>query len=85
MKKIWTKPYGTDGSELWIGVPSWQEPKEKLSIKFAYLKGGKVPRTAPEVPEEVVVDMVAMLAEHGRLTATDLDKLATVLQTARHR
>jgi hypothetical protein len=77
MKPIWKKPFRTEDAELWLGVPSWDpDNKEgKLSIKFAYRKNGKIPRTAPEVPEEVVTDMVLMLADHGRLSSEDKERL----------
>ena len=71
MKPIWRKPYGKGDDELWIGVPSWDNEDGKLSIKFAYRKDGRIPRTAPEVPEEVVIEMVMMLGEHGRLSPED--------------
>ena len=77
MKAIWKKPHGQGDNELWLGVPSWDADNEqgKLSIKFAYRKDGKVPRTAPEVPEEVVVEMIEMLGEHGRLGPEDRERL----------
>jgi hypothetical protein len=76
VKTIWKKPYGD--CELRLGIPSWdkQNREGKLSIKFVYWKNDRIPRTAPEVPEDVVVDMVAMLAEHGRLSAQDRRKLS---------
>jgi hypothetical protein len=88
MKPIWKKPYVTTGEEadeLWLGVPSWDpENKDgKLSIKFAYRKNGRIPRTAPEVPEDVVADMVVMLAEHGRISPDDLNKLRGILTSSR--
>jgi hypothetical protein len=84
VKPIWKQPYGAsgeEGDELWLGVPSWDSDNKegKLSIKFAYRKNGRIPRTAPEVPENVVVDMVVMLAEHGRLSSEDLVKLEGIL------
>lgn len=77
MKPIWKKPYGQGDDELWLGVPSWDVDNEhgKLSIKFAYRKDGRIPRTAPEVPEEVVVEMLVMLGEHGRLSPEDRERL----------
>ena len=87
MRPIWKKAYGEGDSELWLGVPSWDPENEhgKLSIKFAYRKDGRIPRTAPEVPEDVVVAMVDMLAEHGRLSSQDLDKLEGLVKNPRHR
>lgn len=79
VKPIWRKPYGDD--ELWLGVPSWDVDNErgKLSIKFAYKKDGRIPRTAPEVPEEVVVEMLVMLCEHGRLSPEDRDRIEGII------
>ena len=79
MKPIWRKPYGKGDDELWIGVPSWDNEDGKLSIKFAYRKDGRIPRTAPEVPEEVVIEMVMMLGEHGRLSPEDRDRLERMI------
>jgi len=77
VKAIWKQPYGQGDAELWLGVPSWDVDNEhgKLSIKFAYRKDGRIPRTAPEVPEEVVVEMLVMLGEHGRLSPEDRERL----------
>jgi hypothetical protein len=81
VKPIWKQLYGNDGSELWLGVPSWDSENKlgKLSIKFAYKKDGRIPRTAPEVPEDVVVEMIAMLTEHGRLSPEDRDRLERMI------
>lgn len=81
MKAIWKQPYGEDDAELWLGVPSWDAENEqgKLSIKFAYRKNGRIPRTAPEVPEEVVVEMLVMLGEHGRLNPEDRERLERMI------
>jgi hypothetical protein len=77
MRPIWKKQHGTNDAELWLGVPSWDPENKhgKLSIKFAYKKDGRIPRTAPEVPEDVVPEMIAMLAEHGRLSPEDRERL----------
>lgn len=88
MKPIWKKSMSSDSEgnhELWLGVPSWDKENERgeLSIKFAYQKGGRVPRTAPEVPENIVMEMVVMLAEHGRLGPDDLGKLQGLLNQPR--
>jgi hypothetical protein len=81
VRPIWKKPYGQGDNELWLGVPSWDAANEqgKLSIKFAYRKDGRIPRTAPEVPEEVVVEMVGMLGEHGRLSPEDRERLEAII------
>lgn len=81
VKPIWRKPHGNADDELWLGVPSWDADNEdgKLSIKFAYRKDGRIPRTAPEVPEEVVVEMIEMLGEHGRLGPGDRERLERMI------
>jgi hypothetical protein len=85
MKPIWKQPYEGEEAELWLGVPSWDRENEngRLSIKYAYRKNGRIPRTAPEVPEDVVVDMAIMLVEHGRLSAEQLDRLEDTLNRTR--
>jgi hypothetical protein len=87
MRPIWKQPYSGDEeeAELWLGVPSWDMENEngKLSIKYAYRKNGRIPRTAPEVPEDVVVDMILMLAQHGRLSPEQLDRLEELLNRLR--
>jgi len=80
MRPIWKKSLrGSD--ELWLGVPSWDmDNKEgKLSIKFAYRKNGRIPRTAPEVPEEIVLEMILMLAEQQRLSPEQADRLEQIV------
>ena len=81
MKPIWKKPYGQEEDELWLGVPSWDMDNKdgKLSVKFAYRKDGRIPRTAPEVPEEVVVEMLVMLGEHGRLGLEDRERVERMI------
>lgn len=81
MRPIWKKPYGQGDAELWIGVPSWDVNNEegKLSVKFAYRKDGRIPRTAPEVPEEIVIEMLVMLGEHGRLGPEERERLENTI------
>jgi hypothetical protein len=87
MRAIWKHQYGNTNEELWLGIPTWDpENKEgKLSVKFVYRKNGRIPRTSPEVPEKVVVDMIKFLGEHGRLSAAQLDELEELLQRIRHK
>jgi hypothetical protein len=81
VKPIWKKPHGEGNDELWLGVPSWDVDNKdgKLSIKFAYRKDGRVPRTAPEVPEEIVVEMLMMLGEHRRLSLENLERIEEMI------
>jgi hypothetical protein len=87
MKPIWRQPYGEVDHELWLGVPTWDPDNKEglLSIKFAYRVNGRIPRTAPEVPERVITPMVVMLGEHGRLKAEDLDQLEALVNRLRGR
>jgi hypothetical protein len=87
MRPIWKHQYGNSGNELWLGVPTWDPENEegKLSVKFVYRKNGRIPRTSPEVPEDIVVDMIKFLGEHGRLSAEQLDQIEELLQRLHRR
>ena len=75
MTAVWTPsmittykvPY-RDG-ELRIGWASWDKGEyEARSIKFAYLdSSGKISRGSPELPFDVLVDMLLLAAEQGEL------------------
>lgn len=74
MTPTYTKPY-KDG-DLRIGWASWDRDKEtkkmrykSRSIKYAYLKDGKISRGAPELPFDILLDMVVLAAEQGELEA----------------
>ena len=60
-------PY-RDG-ELRIGWASWDDGKyEARSIKYAYRdSSGKVSRGSPELPFDVLVDMLVLADEQGEL------------------
>ena len=60
-------PY-RDG-ELRIGWASWDDGTlEARSIKFAYRdSSGKISRGSPELPFDVLVDMLVLAADHGEL------------------
>ena len=60
-------PY-RDG-ELRIGWASWDDGDfEQRSIKFAYRdSSGKISRGSPELPFEILVDMLRLAAEQGEL------------------
>lgn len=87
MKPIWKEEFEDEGNELWLGVPTW-DPNNKdgqLSIKFAYRVNGRIPRTAPEVPERVITPMLLMLGEHGRLKPEDIDQVEALVNRLRGR
>ena len=63
-------PY-RDG-ELRIGWASWDDGKyESRSIKYAYRdSSGKISRGSPELPFDVLVDMLLLAEDQGELGAT---------------
>ena len=63
-------PYRED-DELRIGWASWDDGTLKArSIKFAYRdSSGKISRGSPEVPFDVLVDMLVLAADQGELAA----------------
>lgn len=85
MRPIWRQPYGSGDDELWLGVPTWANPKDELSIKYAYRRNGRLPRTAPEIPERVVTPMLLMLGKHGRLTPEELEQIEAMVNHLRGR
>lgn len=73
MIPTYTKPY-KDG-DLRIGWASWDRDKETKkmrykhrSIKYAYPgENGSISRGAPELPFDILLDMVVVAAEEGEL------------------
>ena len=59
-----------DGSDIRIGWASWDKGNfESKSIKFAYKDGsGKISRGSPEVPFDVLIEMVIFAYEQGELS-----------------
>ena len=84
MRPVWKKVLDED-QELWLGIPTWDRKNVEgfLSVKYAYRKNGRVPRSAPEVPEEVAVEMVLMLGENRRLSQQQLEKLEQMVKRLR--
>lgn len=73
------KEYG-DG-ELRIGWASWDNNHlEHRSIKYAYKdRSGKVSRGCPEIPFDVLVDMINFAYEEGELSNEHIEKLRNIL------
>ena len=65
--------------ELRIGWASWDDGNyEERSIKFAYPdSSGKISRGSPELPFEVLVDMLRLAADQGELDKVVPQSLAT--------
>ena len=75
MIPTFTKPYRN--GELRIGWASWDKGKFKdKSIKYAYRDdSGKISRGCPELPFDILVDMVVLANEQGELSSKDLERL----------
>jgi hypothetical protein len=75
MIPTFTKRY-RDG-ELRIGWASWDKGKYRdKSIKYAYRdESGKISRGCPEVPFDILVDMVILAKEQGELSSKDIGRL----------
>ncbi len=79
MITIWHKKYddegGTEG-EIRIGWASWDEGHTTKSIKWAYPdSSGKISRGSPEVPFDVLVEMILFALEEGQLTKEQINRL----------
>lgn len=88
-KKGYTDKLGTDG-ELRVGWASWDEGAfEKRSIKWAYKgRDGRVARTSPELPVDVLVEMALFAYEQRELSPEQVERLRTAflrLETRRAR
>lgn len=73
MKMTSRKTYikGETQGDLRIGWASWDDGSYTArSIKWAYQdKSGKISRGAPEIPFDILLDMVTYAAEQGELNA----------------
>ena len=71
--------------DLRIGWASWDHGDYKArSIKWAYKdKSGKISRGAPEIPFDILVDMVTFAADQGELDRLPELKTAHAKLTAR--
>lgn len=75
MIPIFAKRYRN--GELRIGWASWDGGKYKSkSIKYAYRDdSGKISRGCPELPFDILVDMVLLAKEQGELSSEDSGRL----------
>lgn len=80
MIPTFTKRY-RDG-ELRIGWASWDKGKYKAkSIKYAYQdESGKISRGCPELPFDILVDMVILANEQGELSSKDVERLKKIFR-----
>jgi hypothetical protein len=76
------KPHHEKG-DLRIGWASWDEGTfECRSIKWAYHDAsGKISRGSPEIPFNVLVDMVLLAHEQGELSTKDTRRLRKAFGT----
>jgi len=81
MKKDYEDEDGIAG-EIRIGWASWDEGQYKAkSIKWAYKdKTGKISRGSPEVPFDVLVEMVLFALKNGELRKEQVTDLQKALQ-----
>ncbi len=72
------EPY-RDG-ELRIGWASWDKGRfEERSIKYAYRDdSGKISRGCPELPFDILVDMVAAALRQGELSLEEITQIREV-------
>ena len=77
------RPYqhGETVGDLRIGWASWDGNQYKArSIKWAYRdESGKISRGSPEIPLDMLADMVVLAHEQGELDASDVAKIRTAI------
>ncbi len=86
MVPIYRKTVNGENGELWLGWPTWdpQGRDRKMSVKFVYPRSdGRPARSSPEVPIDVMVQMVAFAAELGQLTGRQRAVVRSVLKRQR--
>ncbi len=81
------KPYqhGDTRGELRIGWASWDENQyEARSIKWAYRdRDGKISRGCPEIPLDMLADLVILAQEQGELDADDVARIQAAFKVNR--
>lgn len=72
-------PYTTSSERgsLRIGWASWDDGSlRERSIKYAYLnESGKISRGCPELPFDILVDMLLLAIKQNELSPEDLEKI----------
>lgn len=80
MKPIIVEPYNTgeeNGEEIRIGWASWDKDEyAHKSIKYVYRDAsGKISRGCPELPFNVLVDLVLVAKRHGALSTDQIEQI----------
>lgn len=75
MIPTYVEPHPEKG-ELRIGWASWDEGYQHRSIKWAYPDAsGKISRGSPELPFDILVDMLLLARRQGELSAQDVKRI----------
>ncbi len=79
MIPTYVEPHPEDG-ELRIGWASWDDDYTHRSVKWAYRdSSGKISRGSPEVPFNILVDMVLLAHKQGELSSEEVERLRQTL------
>jgi hypothetical protein len=70
--------------DLRVGWASWDDGSyQDRSIKYAYRDAsGKISRGCPELPFDILVDMVVHAYQQGELSVDEVSRLRAALQTS---
>ena len=79
MIPTFTKPYRN--GDLRIGWASWDDGNfQDRSIKYAYPDtSGKISRGSPELPFDILVDMILLAHQQGELSSAQIRRLKRAL------
>jgi hypothetical protein len=77
MITTYREEFRTKGQELRIGWASWDDNKfVSRSIKYIYRDAiGKISRGCPELPFDVLVEMVLLAKRQGMLAENDVNRI----------
>ncbi len=79
MIPTYVEPHPEKG-ELRIGWASWDDGYKHRSVKWAYPDGsGKISRGSPELPFNILVDMVVLAYKQGELSTEEVKRLRKAL------
>lgn len=71
----YTDKWGTEG-EIRLGYSSWDEDRVSSSIKWAYRdRSGKISRGAPEVPIDVLFELVDFTIKNKDALSKDDERI----------